>query len=63
MEGAAPRLALPFRQRLRDDLVAPTIKALFDLYRREQRADESFSDFCYRLGSEGLQQRVPVPQG
>jgi sulfite reductase (ferredoxin) len=63
MEGTAPRLALPFRQRLRDDLVAPTIKALFDLYQREQRADESFSDFCYRLGSDRLQQCVPAPQG
>lgn len=63
MEGSAPRLALPFRQRVRDDLVAPTIEALFDLYQREQRTDESFSDFCHRLGSDQLQQRVPAPQG
>jgi sulfite reductase (ferredoxin) len=60
MEGTAPRLALPFRQRVRDDHVAPTIKALFDLYYREQLPDESFSDFCYRLGSDQLQLRVPV---
>jgi sulfite reductase (ferredoxin) len=59
MEGAAPRLALPFRQRVRDDRVGPTIKALFDLYIREQGADESFSDFCYRVGCDQLQQRVP----
>ena len=52
MDGAVPRLALPFRQRVRDDRVAPTIKALFDLYGRERASDESFSDFCYRVGSE-----------
>jgi sulfite reductase (ferredoxin) len=60
MEGAAPRLALPFRQRVRDDRIASTIKGLFDLYRGERLSDESFSDFCYRVGSDELQQRVPV---
>ena len=59
MEGSEPRLAMPFRQRVRDDLVAPTIKGLFGLYRSERRPDESFSDFCYRFGSEELQRRVP----
>ncbi|HSF29323.1 MAG TPA: hypothetical protein VLK82_02465 [Candidatus Tectomicrobia bacterium] len=60
MEGAVPRLALPFRQRVRDDRVAPTIKGLFDGYRRERLSDESFSDFCYRLGADGLRQRIPA---
>jgi sulfite reductase beta subunit-like hemoprotein len=60
MEGAVPRLALPFRQRVRDDLITPTIKGLFDLYRCERLSDESFSDFCYRVGCDQLQQRVPV---
>jgi sulfite reductase (NADPH) hemoprotein beta-component len=60
MEGAMPRLALPFRQRVRDDRIAPTIKALFDLYRREGLPDENFSDFCYRVGPDELQRRVPV---
>jgi sulfite reductase (ferredoxin) len=60
MEGTVPRLALPFQQRVRDDLIAPTIKALFDLYRREQLVDESFSDFCYRVGCDELQRRVSV---
>jgi sulfite reductase (ferredoxin) len=60
MEGAVPRLAMPFRQRVRDDRVAPTIKGLFDLYRGERLLDESFSDFCYRLGPDDLQQRVAV---
>jgi sulfite reductase (ferredoxin) len=58
MDGTAPRLALPFRQRVRDDHIAPTIKALFGLYRGERLAGESFSDFCYRLGTDELQQRV-----
>jgi len=62
MEGAVPRLALPFRQRVRDDLIAPTIKGLFELYRRERLLDESFSDFCYRVGCDELQQRVPARQ-
>jgi sulfite reductase beta subunit-like hemoprotein len=60
MEGAVPRLALPFRQRIRDDRVAPTIKALFDLYRCERRTDEGFSAFCYRLGVDALRQHVPA---
>jgi sulfite reductase (ferredoxin) len=60
MEGAVPRLAIPFRQRVRDDLVAPTIKSLFDFYKREQGPDESFSDFCYRVGADELQRRMPV---
>jgi sulfite reductase (ferredoxin) len=60
MDGAEPRLALPFRQRVRDDRVASTIKGLFDLYRRERQSHESFSDVCYRLGTDELQQRVPV---
>jgi sulfite reductase (ferredoxin) len=62
MEGATPRLALPFRQRVRDDHVAPTIRGLFDLYQRERQPDESFSDYCYRVGVDELQQRIPVPQ-
>jgi sulfite reductase beta subunit-like hemoprotein len=61
MEGTTPRLALPFRERVRDDHVAPTIQGLFDLYQREHRLDESFSDYCYRIGAEGLRQLVPVP--
>ena len=60
MDGTIPRLALPFRQRVRDDHVGPTIKGLFGLYRRERLAGESFSDFCYRLGADDLQQRVPA---
>jgi sulfite reductase (ferredoxin) len=60
MDGTEPRLALPFRQRVRDDQVGPTIQALFGLYRHEQVADESFSDFCYRVGAEQLQQRIPT---
>jgi len=60
MEGAAPRLALPFGQRVRDDRIAPAIKSLFDLYRHERLSDESFSDFCYRVGPDELQQRVPL---
>jgi sulfite reductase (ferredoxin) len=60
MEGKAPRLALPFQQRVRDDLIAPTLKGLFDLYRCEQRFDESFSDYCYRVGCEELRRRVCV---
>jgi sulfite reductase (ferredoxin) len=60
MDGAAPRLALPFRQRVRDDHIAPTIKALFNLYQREGGSGESFSDFCYRVGCDELQQRVPA---
>ena len=60
MDGTTPRLALPFRQRVRDDHVGPTIKGLFSLYRRERIAGESFSDFCYRLGADDLQQRVPA---
>jgi sulfite reductase (ferredoxin) len=59
MDGTTPRLALAFRQRVRDDHVGPTIKGLFSLYRRERLAGESFSDFCYRLGADQLQQRVP----
>jgi hypothetical protein len=51
---------MPFRQRVRDDFIAPTIKSLFELYRREHRSDESFSDYCYRLGCDQLQQRVPM---
>jgi sulfite reductase beta subunit-like hemoprotein len=58
MDGTAPRLALPFRQRVRDEHIAPTIKALFGLYREQRLAGESFSDFCYRLGTDELQQRV-----
>jgi sulfite reductase (ferredoxin) len=60
MEGTVPRLALPFQQRLRDDLIAPTIKGLFDLYRCDRLLDESFSDFCYRVGCDELQRRVCV---
>jgi sulfite reductase (ferredoxin) len=60
MEGAVPRLAVPIHQRLRDDRVAPTIKGLFDFYRRERLSDESFSDFCYRTGTDELRQRVPA---
>lgn len=60
MDGTTPRLALPFRQRVRDDHVGPTIKGLFSLYRRERLSDESFSDFCYRLGADDLEQRVPA---
>ena len=60
MDGTAPRLALPYRQRVRDDHVAPMIKGLFSLYRRERLSNESFSDFCYRLGADDLQQRVPA---
>jgi sulfite reductase (ferredoxin) len=60
MDGTAPRLALPFRQRVRDDHIAPTIKSLFSLYRRERLSDESFSDFCHRFGADELQQRVPT---
>jgi sulfite reductase (ferredoxin) len=63
MDGRTPRLALPFRQRVRDDLVAPTIKGLFDVYQWERQPDESFSDYCYRVGADALQQRIPVPQG
>ncbi len=63
MEGTAPRLALPFRERVRDDLIAPTIKGLLDLYRRERWRDESFSDFCHRVGSDELQRRVPMVRG
>jgi sulfite reductase beta subunit-like hemoprotein len=59
MDGGAPRLALPFRQRVRDDQVAPTVKGLFDLYRRERLSDESFSDFCYRVGPDELQHCLP----
>jgi sulfite reductase (ferredoxin) len=59
MEGAAPRLALPFHQRVRDDRVAPMIKGLFALYRRERQSPETFSDFCYRTGMDELRQRVP----
>jgi sulfite reductase (ferredoxin) len=59
MDGGAPRLALPFRQRVRDDRVAPTVKGLFDLYRRERLSDESFSDFCYRVGPDEFQRCVP----
>jgi sulfite reductase (ferredoxin) len=60
MDGTVPRLALPFRQRVRDDHVGPTIQDLFGLYRRERQGDESFSDFCYRLGTDRLQQRIPA---
>jgi sulfite reductase beta subunit-like hemoprotein len=45
---------------VRDDHVGPIIKGLFSLYRRERLSDETFSDFCYRLGADQLQQRVPV---
>jgi sulfite reductase beta subunit-like hemoprotein len=45
---------------VRDDHVAPMIKGLFSLYRRERLSNESFSDFCYRLGADDLQQRVPA---
>jgi sulfite reductase (ferredoxin) len=60
MDGVTPRLAIPFRQRVRDERIAPTIKALFDLYRGERQAAESFSSYCYRVGVDALQQRVAV---
>jgi sulfite reductase (ferredoxin) len=60
MEGITPRLALPFQQRIRDDRIASTIKGLFDLYRGDRLVDESFSDYCHRLGSDELRRRVTL---
>jgi sulfite reductase (ferredoxin) len=61
MEGAEPRLARPFAERVRDDHVFPIIKNLFELYRRQRLPHESFSDFCARLGVEELRRHTSTP--
>jgi sulfite reductase (ferredoxin) len=60
MEGAEPRLARPFAQRVRDDEVFPIVKSLFALYREQRQRRESFSDFCGRLGAEELRRHTPA---
>jgi sulfite reductase (ferredoxin) len=61
MEGAEPRLARPFEERVRDDHVFPIIQNLFEFYRRQRLPRESFSDFCSRLGVEELRRRTSTP--
>ena len=60
MEGTAPRLALPFRQRVRDDRVAPTIKALFDLYGHERQSTRVSATFAIASGPTNSNSVCPV---
>jgi sulfite reductase (ferredoxin) len=60
MEGAEPRLAGPFEQRVRDDQIFPIVKSFFALYREQRQRRESFSDFCGRLGAEELRRHIPA---
>jgi sulfite reductase (ferredoxin) len=60
MEGPEPKLAQPFRSRVRDDQILPTIKQLFDVYRLKRLSGERFSEFCDRLGIVELQRLVPA---
>ena len=39
------------------DDIAPTIAPVFTFYKNDRQSDESFGDFCHRIGNEQLKSR------
>lgn len=56
------RLARVFAEKVHIAQVLPLLRALLLAFRQERFADESFGDFCHRVGFEALQARLdPTP--
>lgn len=57
--GGSPnqtRLARDYMQRMKEDDLEVTLEPLFAFFKQDRKADESFGDFCDRVGFEALRE-------
>jgi sulfite reductase (ferredoxin) len=57
--GASPvgtRLGSVFAQNVKRDQITERLRPIFHFYKETRRTDESFGDFCHRIGIESLRE-------
>ena len=52
------RMNALYKSAVKRDALADTLRPLFALWRDERMDDEDFGDFCYRVGTEALNERT-----
>ena len=51
----AERTAFPFTSKVKYDDIEATLEPIFSLFAKDRKKFELFGDFCYRIGTDGLE--------